>query len=332
MAGTHRPPGGRRRRSQRVWHDCRPVRPGPSTTSVFARIAASNRFAGAVFVVILVNAVVLGLETYSRLNAQYGDLLDTINDACLGLFVIELVIRIASYGRRPQDFFRSGWNVFDFVVILAGFTPGLGRDTTILRLVRLSRVIRVVTVLPDLRILVVAVGRSVPAVASLGVLVLLLVYVYGIVGWLLFHEEIPERWGDIGTAMLNLFVMLSLENLPDNLREGMAVHSWSWIYFVSYALLASFLMLNILIGVVINSLEEARTIEHRREREARLAARAAGDESADMGLALTDAEDQAAMIAERLTALRDALEDLEDQLGSGGGRHRRFASRDPAPG
>lgn len=308
------------------------MRPAPSTTNVFARIAASNRFTAAVFVVILVNAVVLGLETYAGLNAEYGDLLDAINDVCLGLFVIELAIRIASYGRRPQDFFRSGWNVFDFVVILAGFTPGLGRDTTILRLVRLSRVLRVVTVLPDLRILVVAVGRSIPAVLSLGVLVLLLVYVYGIVGWLLFHEQIPERWGNIGTAMLNLFVMLSLENLPDNLREGMAVHSWSWIYFVSYALMASFLLLNILIGVVINSLEEARAIEHRREREARLAAQAAGDQSADMGLALTDAEDQAAMIAERLTALRDALEDLEDHLGVADGRHRRFASRDPAPG
>lgn len=308
------------------------MRPAPSTTNVFARIAASNRFTAAVFVVILVNAVVLGLETYAGLNAEYGDLLDAINDVCLGLFVIELAIRIASYGRRPQDFFRSGWNVFDFVVILAGFTPGLGRDTTILRLVRLSRVLRVVTVLPDLRILVVAVGRSIPAVLSLGVLVLLLVYVYGIVGWLLFHEQIPERWGNIGTAMLNLFVMLSLENLPDNLREGMAVHSWSWIYFVSYALMASFLLLNILIGVVINSLEEARAIEHRREREARLAAQAAGDQSADMGLALTDAEDQAAMIAERLTALRDALEDLEDHLGVADGRHRRFVSRDPAPG
>jgi voltage-gated sodium channel len=299
-----------------------PVRSRPSAPNVFARIAAGKWFAAAVVVVILVNAVVLGLETYSRLNARYGHVLDLVNDVCLGLFVIELAIRIASYGRRPQDFFRSGWNVFDFVVILAGFTPGLGRDTTILRLVRLARVLRVVTVMPDLRILVVAVGRSMPAVASLGVLVLLLVYVYGIVGWLLFHEQIPSRWDDIGTAMLNLFVMLSLENLPDNLREGMAVYSWSWIYFVSYALMASFLMLNILIGVVINSLEEARAIEHRREREARMAARAAGDETAEARLALADAEDQAALIGDRLTALRDALEDLEDELRSADGRGR----------
>jgi voltage-gated sodium channel len=136
------------------------VRSRPSAPNVFARIAAGKWFAAAVVVVILVNAVVLGLETYSRLNARYGHVLDLVNDVCLGLFVIELAIRIASFGRRPQDFFRSGWNVFDFVVILAGFTPGLGRDTTILRLVRLARVLRVVTVMPDLRILVVAVGAA----------------------------------------------------------------------------------------------------------------------------------------------------------------------------
>jgi voltage-gated sodium channel len=150
-------------------------------------------------------------------------------------------------------------------------------------------------------------------VASLAVMAVLLVYVYGIAGWLLFSAQLPERWGDIGTAMLNLFVMLSLENLPDNLREGMEVHPWSWIYFVSFALMASFLLLNILIGVIINSMEEARAIEHRREREQRIAARAAGQLSQDE-MAMADAQDQAELITDRLSALRDALEDLEEGL------------------
>ena len=160
--------------------------------------------------------------------------------------------------------------------------------------------------------------------ASLGVMAVLLVYVYGIVGWLLFGQQLPERWGDIGTAMLNLFVMLSLENLPDNLAEGMRVHGWSWIYFVSFALMASFLLLNILIGVIINSMEEARAIEHRREREERAAAREAGQD--DPSMAMADARDQADLIRERLGALRDALDDLEDQLGDNGG-HTAAAPR-----
>ena len=282
-----------------------------------ARLADSGAFTAVVFAVIVLNAAALGAETYESFAARYGGLLDAVNQACLAVFVAELAVRITAHGRRPQDFFRSGWNVFDFVVIAAGFVPGLGRDTTVLRLVRLARIVRVVSIFPDLRILLVAIGRSVPAVASLAVMALLLIYVYGIVGWLLFGQQIPDRWGDIGTAMLNLFVMLSLENLPDNLREGMAVHGWSWIYFVSFALMASFLMLNILIGVIINSMEEARAIEHRREREARMAARvAAGAAEASDSPAMQDAQDQAALIAERISALRDALEDLEDELGS----------------
>ena len=280
-----------------------------------------------IFAVIVINAAALGAETYRGFTGRHGSALDLVNNACLGIFVVELMIRIAAHGRRPHEFFRSGWNVFDFVVVAAGFTPGLGRDTTVLRLARLARVLRIVSILPDLRIVTVAIGRSIPGVASLAVMATLLVYVYAIVGWLLFHEQIPERWGDVGTAMLNLFVMLSLENLPDNLREGMEVHGWSWIFFVSYALMASFLLLNILIGVVINSMEEARAIEHRREREERLAARAAGDERAETDLALLDAEDQAELIAERLSALRDALEDLEDELRSVDGRRGAGARR-----
>lgn len=282
-----------------------------------ARLADSTPFAVVVFVVIVLNAAALGAETYEGFAAEHRAALDFVNRACLAIFVVELAVRIAAYGRRPQDFFRSGWNVFDFVVVAAAFIPGLGRDTTVLRLVRLARIVRIVSLLPDLRILLVAVGRSLPPVASLAVLSVLLVYLYGIVGWVLFGEQIPERWGDIGTAMLNLFVMLSLENLPENLAEGMRVHSWSWIYFVSFALMASFLLLNILIGVIINSMEEARAIEHRREREERLAARAAGRDDAEMAMA--DARDQADLIRERLLALRDALEDLEDQLHDGVG-------------
>jgi voltage-gated sodium channel len=281
-----------------------------------ARLADGTPFAVVVFLVIVLNAAVLGAETYAGFEARHGATLDLINNACLGVFVVELAIRIVAFGRRPQDFFRSGWNVFDFVVVAAGFTPGLGRDTTVLRLVRLARIVRLVSLLPDLRILLIAVGRSIPPVASLGVMAVLLVYVYGIVGWLLFGQALPERWGDIGTAMLNLFVMLSLENLPDNLAEGMQVHGWSWIYFVSFALMASFLLLNILIGVIINSMEEARAIEHRREREERMAAREAGHD--DPSMAMADARDQADLIRERLSALRDALDDLEDQLHDNG--------------
>ena len=106
--------------------------------------------------------------------------------------MVELAIRIAAYGRRPQDFFKNGWNVFDFVVIGAAFVPGLRENVTLLRLARLLRVVRLVSVMPDLRILVRAMARSLPPIASLGLLTLLLMYVYGMVGWILFRTRIPS--------------------------------------------------------------------------------------------------------------------------------------------
>ena len=142
--------------------------------------------------------------------------------------------------------------------------PGLRENSTLLRLARLLRVVRVVRLLPDLRILLTGVARSLPPLGSMAVLTTLILFVYGMVGWTLFGDEAPEQWGDIGSAMLTLFVLLTLENFPVYLEQGMAIHPWSWVYFVSFALVAAFIVLNVLIGVVLNSMEEARALERRR--------------------------------------------------------------------
>lgn len=260
-------------------------------TAAAKRIVDSTPFTAFIFAVIVANAVVLGLETYDGIERDAGDLLARLNDVFLGIFVVELVLRFASYGRRPQDFFRSGWNVFDFVIIAASFTPGLGNNATLLRIVRLLRVVRLVSLLPDLRVLLVAVWRSIPPVLSISVMALLVLYVYGMIGWVLFGDELPEDWGNIGEAMLTLFVLLSLENLPTYVEEAQAVHPWSWVYFVTFALLASFLLLNLLIGIVINSMEQARAIEAERERRER-----------------PDA------LRDRIATVRAALDDLEREL------------------
>jgi voltage-gated sodium channel len=286
------------------------------------RIVNSDPFTYFIAAVILANAAVLGLETYDRIDREAGGTLDLANDVCLGIFVVELLLRFASYGSRPQDFFRSGWNVFDLAVVGAAFVPGLSKNSTLLRLARLARVVRVVRLLPDVRILMVAMARSIPPMLSLAVLAGLVLYVYAMVGWMIFGDEDPGRWGDIGQAMLTMFVLLTLENFPTVLEEGMAIEPWSWIFFVSFALLAAFILLNVLIGVVINSMEEAREIELENEREAlrKLRAEPGGEEP------LEDTQ-----LEERVVALKVALEELERELalvarepprprGSGGGR------------
>ena len=123
-------------------------------TARCARIANSTRFQGFIFVVILVNAIALALGTYDSIEDDAGTLLTIVSEICVGIFVVELVIRIAAYGSRPHDFFRDGWNVFDFIVITAAFVPGVRESTTLLRLARLLRVVRIVTVLPEFRIIV----------------------------------------------------------------------------------------------------------------------------------------------------------------------------------
>lgn len=274
---------------------------GGNLPATCARVTDSRAFNVAISLVILANAIVLGLETYDGIRADVGGLLDTLNEIFLGVFVVELAIRIVAFGSHPQRFFRSGWNIFDFVVVAGSFAPGLRENATLLRLARLARVIRIVRILPDLRLLVTAMGRSLPAVASLGVLTVVLLYVYGIVGWVIFDDHAPERYGTVGEAMLTLFVMLSLENLPQNIEMGLELSSWTVLYFISYTLLAAFLIFNLLIGVVINSLEQAHELEWRRERDERRE-RAGGTDEAD---------DRRVALLEHIHELRLALHDLE---------------------
>lgn len=267
--------------------------------SLCKRIADSSRFQNFIYVVIVLNAISLGLGTYDW-SESVDKAITVADDVFLGIFVLELAIRIAAFGRRPQDFFKDGWNLFDFIVIGAAFIPGLRDNATLLRLVRLLRVVRLVSVMPDLRILVRAMARSIPPIASLVVLTLLLMYVYGMVGWILFHEELPDDWGNIGQSMLSLFQVLTLENWPAYLEEGQAVHPESWIFFVSYVLIASFLVINVLIAIIINSMEEVHDAEqeaHRRD----------------------IVEGESETVADRLRDIREALDRLETQLAEGGG-------------
>ena len=275
------------------------------------RVADSGRFQAFIFGVIVFNAIVLGLETYGGIEDDAGDFLAVLNDACLGIFLVELAIRIGSYGRRPQDFFRDGWNVFDFVVIGAAFVPGLRQNATLLRLIRLLRIVRLVSVLPELRVLIAGMTRALPPIGSMGVLAILFLYVYGMLGWILFGDELPDQWGDIGQAMLTLFTVLTLEGWNEVMDSAQEVHPWSWVFFISFVLIASLLLINILIAIIINAMEEAREAEYRLEiEELKQEAEAEGREY-----------DERLETAQRIANLKRAIDELEESLGIRGGLH-----------
>jgi voltage-gated sodium channel len=280
------------------------ARPRPGAVVEGARrLSEHPAFDRTIMAVVIANAVVLGAGTYESVAERHGGLLHALNDACLAIFVVELAIRFVAAGGSPRRYFSNGWNVFDFIVVGAAFVPGLGNNSTLLRLARLMRVIRVVRLLPDLRVLVVAVGRALPAVGSLAILTLLLLFVYGMVGWVIFDGHDPERFGTIGSAMLNLFVMLTLENLPENLEMGRELSDWTVVYFLSFALLAAFLLFNLFIGIVINSMEESRALELARAERQLADADPSNDEAA-----------HEVVLAERVRSLRQSLDDLEREL------------------
>jgi voltage-gated sodium channel len=267
-----------------------------------ARIAESGAFQAAVVAAILANGVVIGLETYDSIEREHGDLLRTLNDVFLGLFTIELAIRIAAFGSRPQRFFQNGWNVFDFLVVGLAYLPWIRESVTLLRLARLLRIARLISIVPGLRVVLVGVGRSLAPIGSLALLTFFLLYMYGMLGWWLFSDHDPERFGTIGDALLTLFQVLTLEGWNEVLAKEMELSSWAWVYFVSFVLIATFVVLNVVIGIVVNSIDEAHAIEEeKRQRE----------------LIEAERKTEHAGLYDRLRQLRSAIDGLEEELARG---------------
>lgn len=262
-------------------------------------IAESRWFALTVFSVILFNAALLGLETYSGVVAQWRGTLKLAEHLCLAVFTAEILIRFGAHADRPRDFFKDPWNLFDLAVVLTTYLPVIRENTTVLRLLRLARVLRTARFLPQLRIVMVAVARSIPGTLSFLMVGALLLYVYAMVGWVFFGHADPQHYGSIGRAVLTLFLLMTLDGIGDAVQGGLEISRWSLVYYASYVLLGSFVLVNVLIGVVITSLDEAREMEDRAAAEA--------------GNRVT-APPQPPDLTARITAARQALDDLERDL------------------
>jgi voltage-gated sodium channel len=234
--------------------------------AALARVVDADWFQMVISGVIVANAVVLGAETYLSPGTPAFDALMRVNEAFYVVFLIELIIRIASYAPKPWNFFRSGWNVFDFIIIGGALVPALREQAEIMRLLRLARIVRLLRFLPDARVLVGTLAKALPSVFSMIVLVILIVFVYGMIGVTLLGDALPQQWGTIGSAMLTLFVLLTLENFPTYLEQAQEVTPFATVFFISYVLIAAFVVLNLVLGIVIGAMEEAREEERQRLR------------------------------------------------------------------
>lgn len=226
-------------------------------SSSLRRLVEHDSFKRAIIVLIVVNAILLGMETIRELPAGVLDALFRINRAILAVFVVELILRIAAH---RLAFFKDPWSLFDFFVVAVSVIAPSG-PMQVLRALRILRVLRLVSAVPSLRRVVDGLLGAVPGIASVMALLILVLYVSSVMATLLFRDVAPEHFGHLGITLFSLFQIMTLEGWSDIASQVMEQQSWAWLFFVGYILVATFLVLNLVIGVVVSSIQSRIEIE-----------------------------------------------------------------------
>ncbi|WP_425098580.1 ion transporter [Tropicibacter sp. S64] len=208
--------------------------------------------------VILFNAVILGLETSDRVMAAAGPLILALDAACLAIFVVELAAKLAA---RGPAFFRSGWNIFDFVIVGIALVPA-GQGLAVLRALRILRLLRLVSVAPTLRRVVEGFVTALPGMASVFLLMALIFYIASVMATKLFGDAFPDWFGSIFLSAYTLFQVMTLESWSMGIvRPVMEVYPYAWVFFVPFILMTTFAVVNLIVGLIVNSMQEAHAEE-----------------------------------------------------------------------
>lgn len=218
-----------------------------------ARWVESPRVAGFVIGVILLNAVILGLETNRDLMARSGPLLLALDKACLAVFLLELAAKLAAYRGL---FWRSGWNLFDFVVVAVAVVPGAG-PWAVIRSLRVLRVLRLLTMVPSLRKVVAAFLHALPGLGGVLAVMAIFFYTAAVLATNLFGTAFPDWFGTIGRSLYSLFQVMTLESWSMGIvRPLMEQFPHAWAFFVPFIILATFTILNLFIGIIVSTMQE----------------------------------------------------------------------------
>ncbi|HAS44881.1 MAG TPA: potassium transporter [Microscillaceae bacterium] len=246
-------------------------------TNTFKQISTARWFHSTVTVAILIAAVLVGMSTYEAFAAKHNSLLEMLNTIVLIIFIMELAVKMLAEGNQPWRYFDDGWNIFDFVIVITAFLPFGGSSIAILRLLRLLRVLKLIKALPKLQVLVETLLKSIPSMAYVSLLLFLLFYIYAVAGVFIFGENDPVHFKNLQMSMLTLFRVVTLEDWTDVMyinMYGCANYGYegsaalcnnsqaftiiSPLYFVSFVLLGTMIMLNLFIGVIMNGMDEAK--------------------------------------------------------------------------
>ena len=246
---------------------------------------------------IVLNAVLLGLETWPVAMARAGDVIIAVDQAILGVFVVELMIRL--YVHR-SGFWRDPWSVFDFLVVAIALIPASG-PFAVLRALRVLRVLRLLTMMPSMRRVVGALLAAIPGLSSIGVVLLIFYYVFAVLATNLFAVTHPEWFGNVGRSLYTLFQIMTLESWSMGIARPVMEHfPYAWIFFVVFILLATFTMLNLFIAIIVNAMQSYGDEE-----------RSAANQASGQARAHIEAE-----MHVEFRSLREEIRLLRDELGS----------------
>lgn len=218
------------------------------------KIVENPRFLEIISVIIVANSILLGLKTYPSLMESYGYILDVVDDLMVGVFVFELSVYMFVFG--PKKCLTDPWYIFDSTVILitlVSFEPAFSS----LRALRVLRVLRLVTIFPSLRKVIQSLLASLPGIASIGALMLIVFYVAAIISTHLFGDNFPKYFGNLQDSAFSLFQIMTAESWASNIaRPVMEVHPYAWIFFVVFIVISSFIVLNLFVAVIVDAMQK----------------------------------------------------------------------------
>ena len=221
----------------------------------FERLRAHKAFELTVITIIVVSALLIGAKTYEETN-RFQQWLLVMDVAVTVFFLVEILIRMAAE-KRLRDFFRKGWNIFDFLIVTASLIPLDDSEMVLLaRLLRIFRVLRLVSMIPELRMLMAALVKSIPRMGYVALLMFIIFYIYAAIGSFLFAEVDEFLWANISTAMLTLFRVATFEDWTDVMYATQELYAWSWIYYLTFIFLTAFIFLNMMIGIVLDVMQK----------------------------------------------------------------------------
>lgn len=285
-------------------------------------IAEASWFQNFIIGVILFAGVLVGVQTYPAIEQQHHTTLHILDQIILWIFVLEIVVKMGAEGSKPWRYFYDPWNVFDFVIVAVCFLPLDAQYVTVLRLARLLRVLKLVKALPELRIIVSALLKSIPSMFYISLLLFILFYLYAVLATFMFHENDPVHFKNLQMSFLSLFRVATLEDWTDIMYINMygclnygyqgnpacteaTSHAYGWgaaLFFSSFVLVATMVILNLFIGVIMNGMDEARD-ELKAEMAAAMKAAVVAGEA-----------DQTEILGERLGAVANQLLEIQKDL------------------